>query len=104
MLQKNICNLCSPGTPVGEVPDKQIEQCLPGELQYACIYWVQHLQESKNPLLDNGDVHLFLRKHFLFWLEALSLIKKISEGIIALISLENLVKVTNIPNIEYYFN
>ena len=104
MLQRDICNLCLPGTLAAEVPEKNIEQCLPGELQYACSYWVQHFQESKNPLLDNGDVHLFLRKHLLFWLEALSLLGKISEGIIALISLENLVKVSNIPKMEKYLN
>ena len=103
-LKKDICNLYLPGTLASEVDDNQIEQFIPEELRYACSYWVQHLQESKSPLLDNGDVHLFLRKHLLFWLEALSLLKKISEGIIALISLENLVKVNNSPNMEKNFN
>ena len=99
-LKKDICNLHLPGALANEVDEYQIEQFIPEELQYACSYWVQHLQESKSPLLDNGDVHLFLRKHLLFWLEALSLLKKINEGIIALISLENLVKVNNSPNME----
>lgn len=103
-LQRDICNLILPGTLAAEVLEKQIEKCLLVEFQYACIYWVQHLQESKNPILDNGDVHLFLRKHLLSWLEALSLLRKISEGVIALISLENLVKVSNIPNMTKYSN
>ena len=102
-LKKDICNLQLPGALASEVEDNQIEQFLPEELQYACSYWVQHLQESKNPLPDNGDVHVFLRKYLLFWLEALSLLGNISEGISALISLENLVKVNNIPNIEKVF-
>ena len=96
-LKKDICNLYLPGALANEVDDNQIEQSIPEELQYACSFWVQHLQESKSPLLDNGDVHLFLRKCLLFWLEALSLLKRINEGIIALISLGNLVKVSNSP-------
>ena len=103
-LKKDICNLHLPGALASEVDDNQIEQFIPDELQYACSYWVQHLQESKNLLLDNGDVHLSLQKHLLFWLEALSLLRKISEGSIALRSLENLVKVSNIPNMENCWN
>ena len=103
-LKKDICNLHIPGALASEVDDNQIEQFIPEELQYACSYWVQHLQESKNVLLDNGEVHLFLRKFLLFWLEALSLLGKISEGITALISLENLAKVNNNLNAGGLFN
>ena len=95
-LKKDICNLHLPGALASHVDDNQIQQFIPEELQYACSYWVQHLQESKKQLPDNGDVHRFLRKHLLCWLETLSLLGKISEGINALISLEILVKVNNI--------
>ena len=97
-LKKDICNLYLPGALASEVDDNQKEQYIPSELQYACSYWVQHLQESKGLLLDNGEVHLFLRKNLLFWLEALSLLRKVNEGVIALISLENLVKVSGIKD------
>ncbi len=75
-LKKDICNLHLPGALASDVDDDQIEQFIPEELQYACSYWVQHLQESKNPLSDNGDVHHFLRRHLLCWLEALIFPKK----------------------------
>lgn len=78
-----------------DVDENQREQFIPEELEYACRYWVHYLQESKNPLPENGDIHLFLRRH---------LLGKINEGIIALISLENSAKVSNIPNTERYFN
>jgi hypothetical protein len=39
---------------------------------------------------DNGQVHTFLQKYFLYWLEALSLIGRISEGVLALRILESL--------------
>jgi hypothetical protein len=45
-LKRDICGLHAPGTLAGEVKHDRIEQCLPAELQYACQYWVQHLQKS----------------------------------------------------------
>ena len=99
-LRKDICDLQLPGAEVKDVHNEKIEQCLPAELQYACRYWVQHLQQSKLPLLDNGNVHLFLQEHLLFWLEALSILKKFSEGVLALISLENLATVSTTPNLK----
>ena len=95
-LKKDIINLHLPGALASDVDDNQIQQFIPEELQYACSYWAQHLQESKTLLRDNGTVHLFLQKHLLFWLEALSLLRRTSEGVDALISLENLVKVNSI--------
>lgn len=97
-LRKDICNLSLPGALTEAVNSKQIDHYIPTELQYACCHWVQHLQQSNTLLPDTGHVHLFLRRHLLFWLEALSLLKKISEGVLALTSLENLVKVSNILN------
>ena len=95
-LKRDICNLRLPGALVNDVDQNQIQHFIPDELQYACIFWVQHLQESEKLLVDNGKVHLFLRKCLLFWLEALSLLKKISAGISALLCLEHLVKVIKI--------
>jgi hypothetical protein len=94
-LRKDICGLHAPGTLVGEVEEDQIDQCLPAELQYACRYWVQHLQRSSAPLHDDEQVHIFLREHLLHWLEALGLMEKISEGILAITSLESMVTVRN---------
>lgn len=99
-LREDICDLHLPGAEVKDVHNEKIEQCLPAELQYACRYWVQHLQQSKLPLLDNGNVHLFLQEHLLFWLEALSILKKFSEGVLALIPLENLATVSTTPNLK----
>jgi hypothetical protein len=30
-------------TLVANVESSQIEQCLPPEVKYACLYWIQHL-------------------------------------------------------------
>ena len=100
MLKRDICSLRLPGALAAEVDEKLIEQCIPAELQYGCSYWIQHLEESNSVLLDNGEVDRFLRHRLLFWLEALSLLRKISEGIIVLILLEKLVNVSDIPNMK----
>jgi hypothetical protein len=93
-LKVNICELDIPGALVSEVESSRVEQCLPPEVQYACLYWVQHLEESGVRLHDVDRVYQFLQTHFLYWLEALSWIQKLSEGIQAINLLESIVLVS----------
>lgn len=79
MLKKNICGLQSPGTLVKDVDPDLIEQCIPPELQYACLYWIEHYRRSGTHLYDGDSVHLFFKQHFLHWLEAVNLIGKGSQ-------------------------
>jgi hypothetical protein len=99
-LKQDICGLHDPGALVTDVLSTRVEQCLLLELQYACLYWIQHLQKSDAQLCDNDKVHQFLQVHFLHWLEALALTGKISEGIIAIISLEALILVSILRNVS----
>jgi len=89
-LKEDICGLNAPGVLVAEVDNIRVEKCLPLEVQYACLYWVEHLQKSDVRLHDNDEAHQFLQTHFLHWLEALSWMRRISEGILAIISLESM--------------
>lgn len=64
---------------------------------YSCVYWVDHLKSSKSQCetseneLDDGDlVHQFFRSKYLNWIEALSLLRKVPEGILAVQNLEAL--------------
>lgn len=93
-LKQDICRLGAPGVLVAEVVNSRVEQCLPPEVQYACLYWIEHLQESGTQLHDNDEIHQFLQTHFLHWLEALSWMRRISEGILAIRSLESIVLVS----------
>jgi hypothetical protein len=95
-LRRDICSLHLPGALAKDVEDDQIERCLPSELQYACRYWVHHLQKSELHLHDDGRVHIFLQEHWLHWLEVLSLMRKVSEAILATIFLESAVVVRNL--------
>ena len=93
-LKQDVCGQEAPGTFVADVKSSQIEQCLPPEVKYACLYWIQHLQRSGAQLRDNDQVHQFLKKHLLYWLEALGWIGKTSEGILAILLLEAQVAVS----------
>ena len=67
-------------------------------MRYSCVYWVDHLCHSvsgmnttRDDLLhDDRVVHTFLKTKYLYWLEALSLLRAMSEGIIAIRQLEGL--------------
>jgi hypothetical protein len=71
---------------------------MPPELQYACMYWVHH--QTKVDFEPNGinDVYDFLKTHFLHWLEALSLIGRISESIGFLDELQSILDVSHSPS------
>ena len=93
-LKQDVCGQKAPGTLVADVESGQIEQCLPLEVRYACLYWIQHLQKSGAQLCDNDQTHQFLQVHLLHWLEALGWIGKISEGILAISSLDAQIQVS----------
>ena len=98
-LKQDICGLHTPGVLVTDVANTRVEQCLPPEVRYACLYWVQHLQKGSTQLHDSHQVHQFLQVHLLHWLEALGWIGKSSEGILAILALETLIPVSLLYNI-----
>src|SRR5690554_4272913 len=53
------------------------------DLEYACVYWITHVLESKAQVTQD-EVYEFLARHFLHWLEAFSLVKKIPKGTAAI--------------------
>lgn len=93
-LKQDICGLDTPGIFLTDVERSQVEQSLPPEVQYACLYWVKHLQKSGAQIYDNDQVHKFLQVHLLHWLEALSWMRMISDGILAIISLGSIASVS----------
>jgi hypothetical protein len=95
-LKKDICGLKAPGALVANIESSRIEQHLPSEVRYACLYWVQHLQKSGSQAYDGEEAHQFLQVHLLHWLEALGWMGKTSEGIQAILSLETFVLVRSL--------
>jgi len=80
-LKRDICNQQVPGKLRSEIDHQTIDAALPPVAQYACQYWVHHLKESKITIRDGGPVHSLLTSHLLHWLEALSLLGRISESL-----------------------
>ena len=96
-LKRDICEMHAPGALTSEVDHSRVEECLHPEVQYACLHWVQHLQRSGAQLYDNDQAHTFLQRHFLHWLEALSLMQSMSRAVAMIRTLEKLLTVSFYP-------
>jgi hypothetical protein len=78
-LRTDICGLANPGARRADIGPQHILQYIPPELQYSCCYWTYHLKHSHASSSDIEEVRLFLQKHFLHWVEAMSLLGLISD-------------------------
>ncbi|KAH7133727.1 hypothetical protein EDB81DRAFT_659291, partial [Dactylonectria macrodidyma] len=96
-LRRNMYDIEDLGTGIDDVstPD-------PNPLEastYSCLYWIDHLLESDSPdnqqipeaLEQDGPVHVYLQEKYLYWLEALSLLRSLSKGVKAVKSLKAMV-------------
>jgi len=95
-LQQNICGLWGPGVLITEIANDAIQQSIPPHVQYACRYWLDHWRLG-NPLAIEEDIKTiqqFLEQHFLHWLEVLSLIGEVSNGVHMIIALEEILSVS----------
>ena len=92
-LKEDICNLKMPGKARARVHAKDLDRYIPAHIQYACRHWASHLEQSKERIRDGDQVHMFLKCHFLHWLEALSLIGRMAESVTMVAALQTLVEV-----------
>jgi len=93
-LQQDLCNLREPGISVGDIPEPIIQRYIPAHIHYACRYWFHHFQLG-NPIQEDMDRILqFLEQDFLHWLEALSLIREVSNGVLIVVDLEITLRVS----------
>ncbi|KAL4800844.1 WD40-repeat-containing domain protein [Aspergillus venezuelensis] len=98
-LKQDICAVGAPGTSVYDVDETRKKRILVPELQYAALHWVKHLLDSNVALIDGAEIHQFLNDHILHWLEALSWMRMISDGIRALISFEAIASESECPEV-----
>ena len=102
-LERDICNLVSPGTQREDIDHHHIRQYLPPELQYSCRYWIHHFEQSQALLSEIEDILLFLQRHFLHWVEAMSLLGLMSEVVGMLGLLHTLIQVSNLVDSHLRF-
>jgi hypothetical protein len=98
-LRRDMYGLLALGYPIEWV--NQPEPDLLAALRYSCIYWVDHLYDwnsnsfinHETDLQDKGIIDEFVRKKYLYWLEALSLCRSTSSGVVSMAKLEALLQV-----------
>jgi hypothetical protein len=94
VLRRDVYSLEAPGITIDQV--KQPDPDPLAAVRYFCLYWVDHLldcQSTEDTIKDlkvSGQVYSFLCQYFLYWLEALSLLRSMSEGIVMIRKLEDL--------------
>ncbi|EUC39573.1 hypothetical protein COCMIDRAFT_61008, partial [Bipolaris oryzae ATCC 44560] len=89
-LRRDLCDLEMLGARTEGVVDRSKKSTLV-QIAYACEYWIDHLcdsnlmssENSDDVLQDGGIVEKFLQEKYLYWLEALSLCKRVPEGVAA---------------------
>ncbi|KAL8857960.1 MAG: hypothetical protein Q9178_005419 [Gyalolechia marmorata] len=95
-LKRNMGHLTTPGSPPHDAKREYLNTQLPKQLQYACQYWVDHLEGiradsgTKHSFPNNRDIQSFFQKDFLHWLEAMSLVAKMSQAVLLITRLEDL--------------
>lgn len=96
-LRRDIYDLSAPGILVESILTPTPDPLR--TVRYACVYLVDHLERSKSPLghlgedfhlSDGGPVDDFLRSKYLYWLEALSLLRSVASGCASMNKLETL--------------
>ncbi|KAL7917824.1 hypothetical protein ACQKWADRAFT_273276 [Trichoderma austrokoningii] len=93
-LRRDIYCLGTPGYPISQLQQPNADPLI--AVRYSCIYWINHLCDynigdyMKGALQEGGLVDVFIRYHFLHWLEALSLLQGMSGGILAIARLTDL--------------
>ncbi|KAF3284163.1 hypothetical protein TWF970_011382 [Orbilia oligospora] len=78
-LKRDICGIslaCDPDMWVYKARE-EVLGCTSPAARYACRFWIEHAIECTQLHGDDVQIHQFLEKHLLHWLELLSLIDEI---------------------------
>jgi hypothetical protein len=103
-IRRDIYELDAPGFPIDQV--KQPDPDPLSSVRYSCVYWIDYLldcdptRNANKDFQDDGPVDKFLRQRYLYWLEALSLCRSMSEGVVSIAKLEALLQV-NLSRLIY---
>ncbi|KAE9574175.1 hypothetical protein CGMCC3_g10035 [Colletotrichum fructicola] len=61
-------------------------------IRYPCVNWAQHLSQGLPPTTQEFDeVHAFLTEHYLHWLEAISFMQSMGDGMACIHELKRLI-------------
>ncbi|KAK0626411.1 hypothetical protein B0T14DRAFT_534566 [Immersiella caudata] len=93
VLRRDIYDLKAPGFPIGEVQTPSSDPL--ATVRYSCVFWVDHLRDSISdqdaPQRNTLDaIQTFVERKYLYWLEALSLLRTMPDGVLAIRRLDGL--------------
>lgn len=101
VLRRDIYNLEYPGVRIEDTRTPSPDPL--AAVRYSCVHWIDHFchayssperpRECIMDLSDEGPVLELFNQHFLYWLESLSLLGKMSDGMFSLTKLLNVVQV-----------
>jgi hypothetical protein len=107
ILSKTLCRdmygLCALGYPIVQVKEPDPDPLAAS--RYSCIFWIDHFHDwnsnscgkESRDLQDGGIVEVFMREKYLYWLEALSLYRSMSAGVLSMTKLETFLLVSFTP-------
>lgn len=93
-LHRDICNLQDPGALVADLSKIDVDRYIQPNVQYACRFWVYHCVQSDVDKSNCADIELFFQKHFLHWLEVLTLLNYGSDAVHMVHMLDDLFSVS----------
>lgn len=87
-LNRDIYGLRAPGSLISSIKTPCPDPL--ATVRYSCVHWVEHLCGSgrKDAFQDYGLVRTFFEEKYLCWLEGLSLVAGMSDGVLAMRKLE----------------
>ena len=100
-LKFNICDLETSYLRNDDVEDlpHRVEKSIPPHLSYSCCFWAEHVCTSTTHVTKgHGDlfkeIQNFLHSRLLYWIEALSLIRKVSIASASLVAMARWITVS----------
>lgn len=95
VLERNMYNLDYSSKPQDAATDQHRRL---SSIGYSCVFWVDHLYSGDRPdrkaaLAEDGEVIMFLKQKFLYWLESLSLLGAVPDGLRAIQKLLHMAEV-----------
>jgi len=98
LRRRDVYRLSAPGISIDQVEPPNPDPL--AAVRYSYLYWINHLldcstiENTINDLKDGGSVAQFLYQSYLYWLEALSLMRSLSSGILIIKKLESWLQVS----------
>ncbi|PTB38506.1 hypothetical protein M441DRAFT_172096 [Trichoderma asperellum CBS 433.97] len=102
-LHRNIYGIKSPGTRIRNIATPRPDPL--AYIRYQCIFWIDHLlaankEERDNDIQDCGNLYTFFTKMYLYWLEALSILRSMDHPVTKMYELDAMIQQQGPPRLR----